>query len=175
MSVISLPLISWHYFRTQCIFAYFEDGAVVIRIFDSGKYFPCHRVLADSQSTDWAASIQEHAAGTSSDKFAFYRKSVELWCWREPSRSYSKVCLDLLYLIALRVFQVLYSYHCWFRKLYYGGVTLHWTTTDEIQLNATRNRAKNGPECHVTRHEFVTQLLLWIEDYESALDVLTLI
>ena len=31
---------------------YFENGAVVIRIFYSGKYLPCHLVLADSQSTD---------------------------------------------------------------------------------------------------------------------------
>ena len=29
-----------------------EDGAVAVRIFNSWKYFPCHRILADSQSTD---------------------------------------------------------------------------------------------------------------------------
>ena len=76
--IFKLPVISWHYIRTQCTFAYFEDGAVAVRIFDSGKYLPCHRVLVDSQSTDRAVSVQEHAAGASSEKFAFYRKSVEL-------------------------------------------------------------------------------------------------
>ena len=144
--------------RTKCIFAYFQDGAVVIRIFHSGKYFPCHRVLADSQSTDWAVSVQEHAAGTSSDKFAFYRKSVELWCWREPSWSHSEVCLDQP-LLALRVFQVPHSYYCWFCELYYGGVTFHWTASDdEIEVDVTRNCVNNGPSAMlVTRHEFVTQ------------------
>ena len=77
------------------------------------EYFRCHRFLADSQSTDWAVSVQEHASGTSYDKFAFYWQSVQLRFWRKPSRNHNKVCLHfsmhvhVLFIIARLTFLVL--------------------------------------------------------------------
>ena len=45
-----LKILDLH--RVIHISAYFEDGAGIIRILYYWEYFPCHRVLVDSQSID---------------------------------------------------------------------------------------------------------------------------